>query len=65
MSLNNVSRLHSELGYRSPEDFEKESQRESQRTLPAAMMTVFALKEFDNRSTVQGYSIQIGGVVTF
>ena len=37
----NVCRLHSALGYRSPEDFEKESQRESQRTSAAAMMTFF------------------------
>jgi transposase InsO family protein len=37
----NVRRLHSALGYRSPEDFEKESQRESQRTSAAAMMTFF------------------------
>jgi putative transposase len=36
-----VCRLHSALGYRSPEDFEKESQRESQRTSAAAMMTFF------------------------
>jgi hypothetical protein len=28
-------------GYRSPEDFEKECQRESQRTSAAAMMTFF------------------------
>jgi len=34
----NVCRLHSALDYRSPEDFEKESQRESQRTSAAAMM---------------------------
>jgi transposase InsO family protein len=37
----NVCRLHSALGYRPPEDFEKESQRESQRTSAAAMMTFF------------------------
>jgi len=37
----NVCRLHSALDYRSPEDFEKESQRESQRTSTAAMMTFF------------------------
>ncbi len=37
----NVCRLHSALGYRSPEDFEKESHRESQRTSAAAMMTFF------------------------
>jgi putative transposase len=37
----NVCRLHSALDYRSPEDFEKESQRESQRTSAAAMMTFF------------------------
>src|SRR6202050_2075391 len=37
----NVRRLHSALGYRSPEDFEKASQRESQRTSAAAMMTFF------------------------
>jgi hypothetical protein len=35
----NVCRLHSALDYRSPEDFEKESQRKSQRTSTAAMMT--------------------------
>ena len=34
----NVCRLHSALDYRSPGDFEKESQRESQRTSAAAMM---------------------------
>lgn len=35
--------------------------------LPVRKAAVFfkALKEFDNRSTVQGYSIQIGGSVTF
>jgi hypothetical protein len=37
----NVCRLHSALGYRSPEDFEKESQRESQRTSAAPVMTFF------------------------
>ena len=37
----NVRRLHSALDYRSPEDFEKERQRESQRTSAAAMMTFF------------------------
>jgi putative transposase len=37
----NVCRLHSALDYRSPEDFEKESQRESQRASTAAMMTFF------------------------
>jgi transposase InsO family protein len=37
----NVSRLHSALDYRSPEGFEKESQRESQRTSTAAMLTFF------------------------
>ena len=37
----NVCRLHSALGYRSPDDFEKESGRESQRTSAAAMMTFF------------------------
>ena len=37
----NLCRLHSALDYRSPEDFEKESQRESQRTSAAAMMTFF------------------------
>ena len=37
----NVCRLHSALGYRSPEDFEKESPRESQRASAAAMMTFF------------------------
>jgi transposase InsO family protein len=37
----NVRRLHSALDYRSPEDFEKESQRESHRTSTAAMMTFF------------------------
>src|ERR1700681_2020400 len=37
----NVRRLHSALGYRSPKDFEKESQRESQRMSAAAMMTFF------------------------
>jgi len=37
----NVCRLHSALYYRSPEDFEKESQRGSQRTSTAAMMTFF------------------------
>ena len=37
----NVCRLHSALDYRSPEDFEKESQRESQRTSAAAMMMFF------------------------
>ena len=37
----NVCRLRSALGYRSPEYFEKESQRESQRTSAAAMMTFF------------------------
>jgi hypothetical protein len=36
-----VCRLHSALSYRSPEDFEKEFQRESQRTSAAAMMTFF------------------------
>ena len=34
----NVCRLHSALGYRSPDDFEKESRRESQRTSAAARM---------------------------
>jgi hypothetical protein len=33
----NVCRLHSALGYRSPDDFEKEPRRESQRTSAAAM----------------------------
>ena len=35
--------------------------------LPVRKAAVFfkALKEFDNRSTVEGYSIQIGGSVTF
>jgi transposase InsO family protein len=37
----NVRRLHSVLDYRSPEDFEKEYQRESQRTSAAAMMMFF------------------------
>jgi len=37
----NVYRLHSALGYRSPEDCEKGAQRESQRTSAAAMMTFF------------------------
>jgi hypothetical protein len=37
----NVRRLHSVLDYRSPEDFEKASQRESQRTSAAAMITYF------------------------
>ncbi len=37
----NVCRLHSALDYRSPEDYENESQRESQRTSAAAMMTFF------------------------
>ena len=37
----NVCRLHSALDYRSPEDFEKESQQGSQRTSTAAMMTFF------------------------
>jgi glycerol-3-phosphate O-acyltransferase len=37
----NVCRLHSALDYRSPEEFEKECQRESQRTSTAAMMTFF------------------------
>jgi putative transposase len=37
----NVCRLHSALDYRSPEDFEKECLRESQRTSAAAMMTFF------------------------
>ena len=37
----NVCRLHSSLDYRPPEDFEEESQRESQRTSTAAMMTFF------------------------
>jgi putative transposase len=37
----NVRRLHSALDYRSPEEFEKESQRESQRTSRAAMITFF------------------------
>jgi hypothetical protein len=37
----NVCRLHSALDYRSPEDFEKESQRVSQKTSMAAMMTFF------------------------
>jgi hypothetical protein len=37
----NVCRLHSALAYRSPEDFEKESQQESQRTSTGAMMTFF------------------------
>ena len=37
----NVCRLHSALDYRSPVDFEKESQRESQKTSAAAMMTFF------------------------
>jgi putative transposase len=37
----NVCRLHSALDYCSPVDFEKESQRESQKTSAAAMMTFF------------------------
>jgi transposase InsO family protein len=37
----NACRLHSALGYRSPDDFEKKSQRESQRPPAAAMMTFF------------------------
>ena len=37
----NVCRLHSALGYRSPNDFEKESRGESQRTLAAAMMMFY------------------------
>jgi putative transposase len=37
----NARRLHSALDYRSPEDFEQECQRESQRTSAAAMMTFF------------------------
>ena len=37
----NVCRLHSALDYRSPENFEKECLRESQRTSAAAMMTFF------------------------
>src|SRR6204780_2256212 len=37
----NVCRLHSALDYRSPEDFEKDSQRESKRTATGAMMTFF------------------------
>jgi putative transposase len=37
----NVRRLHSALDYRSPESFEKERLRESQRTSAAAMMTFF------------------------
>jgi putative transposase len=37
----NVCRLHSALDYRSPESFEKERLRESQRTSAAAMMTFF------------------------
>src|SRR5260370_21422549 len=36
-----ATRKLSRNGYRSPEDFEKESQRESQRTSAAAMMTFF------------------------
>ena len=37
----NVRRLHSALDYRSPESFEKERLRESQRMSAAAMMTFF------------------------
>ena len=37
----NVCRLHSALDYRSPESFEKESRRKSQRASAAAMMTFF------------------------
>ena len=37
----NACRLHSALDYRSPESFEKERLRESQRTSAAAMMTFF------------------------
>ena len=37
----NVCRLHSALDYRSPESFEKERLRGSQRTSTAAMMTFF------------------------
>jgi putative transposase len=37
----NECRLHSAPGYRSPEDFEKESQIESERASAAAMMTFF------------------------
>src|SRR6202051_349274 len=37
----NVCRPHSAVGYRSPESFEKERLRGSQRTSAAAMMTFF------------------------
>jgi hypothetical protein len=37
MSFNKMSRLHSALGYRSPVDFETESQLKSQITSAAAM----------------------------
>jgi hypothetical protein len=35
----NVCRLHSALGYSSPEKFEKDSQMESERASGAAIMT--------------------------